>query len=353
MKFLDMKHKLDRGLFDEHFRLEKLSNQKDPLIKLNDAIRWEQFQYILNEAFKKDRGVGGRPPYGYILMFKILILQRYYNLSDDQCEYQILDRLSFMRFLGLRLSDRVPDSKTIWLFKQTLIEKGAIEKLFEQFTQSLNYLGLIINEGKIVDASFVEVPRQRNNREENAQIKAGETPESFKSSHEKLAQKDVDARWAKKNSELHFGYKNHVKVDQKSKLIDSYAITDASVHDSQAIAELIEDQDTAQEFYADSAYSSPEIEDTLEFLGMLSRIHEKGARNRPLTDVQKKNNKEKSTVRVRVEHVFGFIENSMNGSKIKLIGIKRAKGVIGLMNLTYNMFRSIQLISIQRRSVAI
>lgn len=348
-----MKHKSDRGLFDEHFRLEKLSKKSDPLVKLDASIRWEQFQDILNEAFKKERGVGGRPPYDYIMMFKILILQRYYNLSDDQCEYQILDRLSFMRFLGLQLSDKVPDSKTIWLFKQTLIEKGTIEKLFDQFSQSLNSLGLIINEGKIVDASFVEVPRQRNSREENAQVKEGKIPQDWKENPNKLAQKDIDAKWTKKNTELHFGYKNHVKVDHKSKLIDSYVITDASVHDSQPIGELFEEQDMGQELYADSAYSTPEIEDTVSFLDMTSKIHEKGARNRPLTVDQKESNKIKSKVRVRVEHVFGFIENSMNGSKIKSIGIKRAKGIIGLMNLTYNMFRTIQLMHIQGRSLSI
>lgn len=346
-----MKHKADRGLFDEHFRLEKLSKQKDPLIKLNDCIRWGQFQEVLNEAFKKDRGVGGRPPYDYTLMFKILILQRYYNLSDDQCEYQILDRLSFMRFLGLRLSDRVPDSKTIWLFKQTLIEKGVVEKLFEKFTQSLNSLGLIINQGQIVDASFVEVPRQRNSREENALVKEGKTPEKWKPN--KLAQKDTDARWTKKNKELHYGYKNHVKADEKSKLIESYLITDASVHDSLPIMELLEEQDSGQPLYADSAYRSQEIEEVLDFLGIVSQVHEKGVKNSPLTELQELANKGKSKFRVRIEHIFGFIENSMNGSRIKSIGIQRAKGIIGLMNLTYNMFRAIQLSAIKGISVSI
>jgi len=348
-----MKHKSERGMFDEHFRLEKISKQNDPLIKLNSSIRWDQFQPILNEAFKKDRGVGGRPSYDYLLMFKILILQRYYNLSDDQCEYQILDRLSFMRFLGLRLSDRVPDSKTIWLFRQTLTENGAIEKLFERFIQSLDALGLIINEGKIVDASFVEAPKQRNSREENAQIKAGETPEGWSGNPHKIAQKDTDAKWTKKNSETHFGYKNHIKADQKSKLIENYVVTDASVHDSQAMADLLEDKDAGQGLYADSAYRSEEMEDILQFLEIISHIHEKGTRAEALSEEQQQNNRSKSKVRVRIEHIFGFVENSMNGSRLRSIGIKRAKGIIGLMNLTYNMFRSIQIISSQGITVAI
>jgi IS5 family transposase len=258
-----------------------------------------------------------------------------------------------MRFLGLRLSDRVPDSKTIWLFRQTLTEKGAIERLFERFTQSLDSLGLIINEGKIVDASFVEAPKQRNSREENAQLKEGKTPEDWSGNPHKTAQKDTDAKWTKKNNETHFVYKNHIKADQKSKLIENYVITDASVHDSLAMANLLEDKDAGQSIYADSAYRSEEMEDVLQFLEIISFIHEKGTRAQALTEEQKQNNRSKSKVRARIEHIFGFVETSMNGSMIRSIGIKRAKGIIGLMNLTYNMFRSIQIISSQGITVAI
>jgi IS5 family transposase len=104
-------------------------------------------------------------------MFKILVLQRYFNLSDDQVEFQICDRISFMRFLGLTVSDDVPDSKTGWAFRERLVDLGLVQLLFDLFIQELEKLGLILNEGKIVDASFIEVPKQRNTREENKQIK--------------------------------------------------------------------------------------------------------------------------------------------------------------------------------------
>jgi IS5 family transposase len=276
-------------------------------------------------------------------MFKILILQRYYNLSDDQIEYQILDRMSFMRFLDLTLSDKVPDSKTIWLFKETLTKANIVEKLFDKFHDELEKQGYIGNEGKIVDASFVEAPRQRNSREENKEIKEGNIPEDWQDNPHKLSQKDTDARWTKKNNETHYGYKDHLKTDNKSKLIDKYKVTDASVHDSQPLDDLLEEKDADQSFHADSAYTGEEQEKTIAKKKMQNCVNEKGYRNKPLTEQQKTNNKEKSKIRARVEHVFGFIENSMNGSYIRTIGIARATATIGLMNLTYNMFRYIQL----------
>ena len=167
----------------------------------------------------------GRPPYDCILLFKTIVLQRLYNLSDDQTEYQINDRMSFMRFLGLGLDDKVPDAKTIWLFKDTLTKAGIIDQLFSQFNRMLEERGIITHKGTIVDATFVDAPRQRNSRDENEKIKNGEIPEEWKKNPHKMAQKDVDARWTKKRDETHYGYKNHVKMDADSKLILDYVAT--------------------------------------------------------------------------------------------------------------------------------
>ena len=333
------------GLFDEDFRLEKLTKLGDPLERLARGVDFELFRTFLEDNLHNEpKNDGGRKPYDYVLMFKILILQRYYNLSDDQAEFQICDRLSFMRFLKLTIADDVPDSKTIWNFRERLVDLDIVDKLFDLFKTKLEALGLIIHEGKIVDASFVEVPRQRNSREENKQIKDGEVPKEWGGSENKLEQKDIDARWTKKNGVSFYGYKNHVKCDEKSKLITSYTVTDASVHDSQPTKGLLNKEDEGQPFYADSAYTGEDFQnELLEEKKVILQIIEKGYRNKPLTDEQKAANKEKSKVRVRVEHIFGFVENSMNGSFIKTIGIKRAKAVIGLMNLTYNMFRTTQM----------
>lgn len=348
-----MKYK-ERGLFDEHFRLEKLSKQKDPLIKLKAVINWEQFRPLLNIVFQKEaKGKGGRPSYDLILMFKILILQRYYNLSDDQMEYQILDRLSFMRFLGLNLSDNVPDSKTVWYFREQLTKFDATKKLFNAFNESLQNAGLMAHEGSIIDASFVEVPRQRNTREENKQVKAGIVPELWKKKRNKLRKKDVDARWTKKNNELFFGYKNHVKGGIKTKFVKNYDVTDACTHDTQAIDSLLDESDTGKDLYADSAYNTKKVNKQLEEKEITGQLNEKGCKNKKLTDEQIESNRVKSKTRARVEHIFGFIETNMGGSYIRCIGKKRATAVIGLMNLTYNMFRGIQIQGSKGISVSI
>lgn len=346
---LAMKNKNPRGLFDEEFRLERLSKLHDPLVLVNKLIKWELFREELTAVFKKEaKGPGGRPPFDYVMMFKILILQRFYNISDDQLEFQITDRFTFMRFLGLTISDKVPDSKTIWYFREIITLSGVIEKLFDKFNNELNNKGLIINEGRIIDASFVEVPRQRNTKEENAQIKQGETPQSWIEKPNKLEQKDLDAQWTKKNKETFYGYKDHIKIDSKSKIILKYEVTDASVHDSQVVDNLTDESDKGQPLYADSAYSGEPIKEVLEEKEIEDQIMEKGYRNKPLTEEQKNQNHTKSKIRVRVEHVFGFIENSMNGSFIRTIGMYRAKAVIGLMNLTYNICRYIQLQKLSR-----
>jgi len=337
------RHK-DYGFWDQDFRLSKLSKLGDPLERLNNGIDFDLFRELLETRLSKlSKAPGGRPPYDYVLMFKILILQRYYNLSDEQLEFQINDRLSFMRFLDLTISDDIPDSRTVWNFREQLTDSGLVEELFALFLEALDALGLIINEGKIVDASFVEVSRQRNKKSENDQIKAGNGAELWDDKPKKKSQKDIDARWTKKNDQTFFGYKNHVKEDGKSKLITKYRVTSAEVHDSQITDELLDDKDKGEPFYADSAYTGEPQEKIIARKEMENRVCEKGYRNRPLTEEQKANNTEKSRFRSRVEHIFGFMEMSMNSMYIQCIGIKRATATIGLMNLTYNMFRKLQL----------
>lgn len=334
----------DYGFFDQDIKLSKLSQLGDPLEKLKQGIDFEIFRNILgNNLGKTALGKGGRRPFDYVMMFKILILQRYYNLSDDQIEYQINDRMSFMRFLDLTISDVVPDSKTVWNFRQQIVDLQLIDKIFELFLSELGRLNLVVNEGKIIDASFIEVPRQRNSKVENDQIKKGETPESFDKNENKKRQKDIDARWTKKNNVNFFGYKNHIKIDSKSKIITKFTVTVANVHDSQETVNLIDEKDENQDLHADSAYTGKKQQAIIAENKMVDKVHEKGYRNNPLTDEQKKNNIEKSTIRARVEHVFGFMENSMNSMTIECIGLKRTYTTVGLMNLTYNMFRKIQL----------
>ena len=330
------------GFFDFDERYEKL-NERDSLIHLNQWIDWEHFRPILNKVREKDRkSNAGRKGYDVILMFKVLVLQHLYNISDDETEYQIRDRYSFCRFLGLTPEGKIPDSKTIWLFREQLVKLELIEALFNDFNRQLDEQGYKARKGQIVDASFVDVPRQRNTREENAQIKAGETPDRFQENASVGAQKDTDARWTKKNQETHYGYKDHVVVDNQHKLIRNYRVTSAEVHDSQVFVELLT-ENSSKDVWADSAYRSGEAEHALASEGYRSHVHKKGVRGKPLTERDKRANKRKSKIRVRVEHIFGSISNEQGGLYFRVIGLARTAVKVGMMNMVYNMRRLVTL----------
>lgn len=331
------------GLFDYYNRMAKLSEKSSPLWKLDERVNWEIFRSEIEKLLQSEAsGQGGRPRYDVVMMFKILVLQRYYNLSEEQTEFQINDRLTFQKFLGLTLADTVPDKNTIWDFKESLSFDDGVERLFKCFEKHLLEAGLVGQEGKIIDASFVDVPRQRNSREDNEAIKKGAIPIEFGKNKNKLSQKDTDARWTKKGNEVHYGYKNHVKANRRNKLIEDYKVTDASVHDSQVVEDLIEEGDG--ELHADSAYRGEEIEKALKGKKIKDQIHDRAYRNRPLTEEQKISNREKSRLRVRIEHIFGHMTQAMrDGLKMRSVGLRRTTAGIGLLNLVYNMARYEQI----------
>ena len=335
------------GFFDIANRYAGLDAKNDPLVKIDAVVPWENFRPRLEAAWRKPpearKSSAGRKPLDAVMMFKAIVLCSLYNLSDDQVEYQIRDRLSFMRFLGLGLEGKVPDAKTVWLYRDQLSEVGVIDALFADFDDYLKDHGYLAMGGQIIDASIVSVPTQHNSRDENTTIKAGETPEDWACKPAKRCQKDVDARWTKKHGKSHYGYKNHINVDRRHKLVRRYHVTDASVHDSQVIEAILDANNTASDVWADSAYRSAEIELMLAGKGLTSRIHRKGRRNKSLTKREEQGNNTRSKVRVRVEHIFGAQRNDMGGTLVRSIGLVRAKVRIGLKNLSYNMRRLVQL----------
>ncbi len=337
---------MQTSFFDLDNRHKKL-DERDALIWLNQIIIWEEFRETLQLCRNKPRkSKAGRKPFDVVMMFKVLVLQHLYNLGDDELEFQIRDRYSFCRFLKLSPEARVPDAKTIWLFREQLTEKGLVKTLFNDFDLQLQDKGFQAQQGQIIDASFIIAPVQRNSREINADIKAGKIPKSFEENPNLKRQKDCDARWTKKNDQKHYGYKDHIAIDNAHKLIRDYEVTSAEVHDSQVFFELLS-ENSSRDVWADSAYRSEENEIMLEADDYRSHVHTKGNRNQPLTERAKKANTKRSQTRARVEHVFGSIENEQSGMFIRVIGIARAKTKIGLMNLVYNIRRCVSLCRIR------
>ncbi len=227
------------GFFDLDNRMRKIDSSADLLTRINQAVDWEIFRPALEKARQKPRkSAAGPKGYDVILLFKNLVLQSLYNLSDDATEYQIPDRHSFCRFPGLHTGSKIPDATTIWLFRQDLKHAGIIEELFTQIEVHLQEGDYTAMNGHIVDASLVKTSIPRNSREENEQIKR-EGKDPVQRSENKRRRKDADARWTWKNGTSFFGCKNHISIDAKYKLIRGWKGTEASVHASNVFEEIL------------------------------------------------------------------------------------------------------------------
>ena len=348
------------GLFAVDERLRRLSDLGDQLLAFAAAVDFEIFRPELKRALAySDGSQGGRPPFDPVTMFKVLVIQAANNLSDERTEFLINDRLSFMRFLGLGLSDRVPDARTIWLFREKLTKAEAIKPLFDRFDTALRAAGYIAMGGQIVDASLVAAPKQRNTEEEKVAIKEGRIPEAWKTKPAKLRQKDRDARWTVKFSKAKeradgskptldiaiptFGYQNHVSIDREYGLIRRWGATDAAAYEGARLREgLLDKTNTASAVWADTAYRSKANEDFLAKNGFVSRIHRKKPPGRPMPETRRRANALKSKVRSRIEHVFAAQKGKMD-LFVRTIGIARATMKIGMTNIVYNMKRLVFL----------
>lgn len=332
------------GFFDVNKRLERLDKLNDPLKVLSNLINFEMFREEIEKGLEKERkDNSGRKPFDKVMLFKGLIIKRLYDLSNEELEFQITDRSSFRRFLGINENALSPDENTFWLFSNELAKNGVIDRLFIKFDEYLNFRGYSAKGGSMIDASFIEVPKQRNTKEENKEIKEGKIPESFTENVHKFAQKDTDARWTKKGNDTYYGYKDHINADVKHKFIREYEVTSAEVHDSQPLEKLLDGKNDTAKLWADSAYRSETILALLLSRLIEANINERAYKNKPLTDEQKANNRILSKTRARVEHIFGFITNSLKADMIRTIGIVRAKSQIAMINLTYNLNRYCQL----------
>jgi transposase, IS5 family len=353
------------GFFDVDERLKRLSGLGDHLEAFSAAVDFEMFRADLIAALGySDGSQGGRPPFDPVMMFKVLVIQAMDNLSDERAEFLINDRMSFMRFLGLGLADRVPDARTIWLFREKLTKAGAIEPLFARFDTALRASGYIAMSGQIVDATLVPSPKQRNTEEEKRAIKEGRIPEAWAEKPAKLRQKDRDARWTVKFSKAKerpdgtkppvdiaiptFGYQNHVAIDRGFGFIRKWSATDAAAYEGARLREgLLDKTNTASSVWADTAYRSAANEEFMEKNGFVSRVHRKKPKGKPMPDATRRANAEKSKVRSRVEHVFAEQKDRM-GLFVRTIGIARARVKIGMANLVYNFKRLV----FWRRTVA-
>ena len=339
---------IQSGFFTHEIQLHRLDGLGDPLRALGESIDFELFRPLLEQLLGARRNGPGRPPWDRVLMFKILVLQTIRGLSDEKLEFELIDSASAQRFVGLSPHDKVPDSRTIWLFRDSLAKvriseddsepQDGVRLLFERFHEELASKGLICREGKTVDAMIVEVPRQRNSREENQQVKRGELPQDWPDQPRKLAQKDLQARWTRKNHVTYYGYKNSIVGGITDRLIHDYKVSPANAHDSTIVPESFFVAEAAgARAYGDSAYSKPKLLAKLISAGIEPQIHEQRLAGQQLSETQKRSNRIKTKIRARIEHRFGRMRSSLKGLGVRAVGLARCRTSIGMVNLVYNL----------------
>lgn len=319
----------------EHHR-RKIDHLGDPLTKICEHIDFAALAADVDRiAARPVSPQGGRPPFPTETMVRIEVLKRLYNLSDEQMEYQLCDRMSYQRFCGLEHATNIPDRTTIWTFEQRIGEAGA-RALFDGVTAQLLARGFIARGGQIIDATLVPAPRQKIHREEREIIDEQATPAQWRPA--KRRQKDLDASWTKKHGKSHFGYKLSINADVRYKFIRKLEMSTACVHDSQHFDAVLDRNNTSRDVYADKGYPSKEREAKLKTEGFRPHIQRKGVRNKPLSECQERRNQRIAKTRARVEHVFGAIWQ-MGGKLIRSIGQRRANFAMTMMATCYNIRR--------------
>lgn len=317
-------HSFADSLLVEHYALEELDG-------VNDLINWQEVEDLLSHIHNKKRGEKAWPP---LMMFKALLLQSWYDLGDPGLEKQLVRDLLFRRFVDLSVSESVPDHSTFWRFRNRLQNEDLFEKLLETINGQLSLKGLLIKQGEvsIIDASVIKAKQNRPNKD-----KEGNNTQDKEAGYNVKSGSD-----GKRTST--YGFKTHANVDEDG-FIKSYDYTAGNVHDSNVFESLFTGNEV--EVYADSAYKSQAHDRLLKDKGINNKISERAYRNTPLTEQQKKRNRQNSETRSIVERTFGVLKLHYGMGKARYLGLARNKARFGLMSLAHNIKRglSIQLAS--------
>jgi transposase, IS5 family len=316
-------------------RRKKVCRAVGMLAKISDLVNWGELATVVSVLDKTRTGKGGRPPIDFEVKLKMLFLQYTFNLSDEELEDQLIDRLSFQQFVGLSYDEEIPDFTTIWHFKEGLVGLGLMDKIFDLINAELEKHGLILKKGTMVDAMIIESatrPLSKKKREELA-----EKPSK---------QIDTDAKSTIKNGRKYFGYKGHVGVDVESKIIRKRTFTAANVHDSQELENVVSGDEKS--IWADKAYPNKEGKQKARAKGIYYGILDRATRSKKLTTKQQKRNRQKSKVRASVEHVFGYMKKKLKvtevGAKTKLRNALR----FDMWCIIYNINRASFLLKKQK-----
>jgi len=288
------------------------------LDEIAKTFDWSAIDVIMRPLHSSCDGAPAYPP---LVMFKIVLLQQWYSLSDPGAEEAVRDRLSFRRFCGVPLDEETPDHSSIWRFRQRLAKLGLDEKLTAEVNRQLDARGLIVKRGTLVDATI---------------IAAAVKPPAFEEGQ--VNPRDADASFTKKNGKTYFGYKAHLAVDEESGLVRQAEMTSADLHDSQRGLAMI--QGDEQAYYGDKAYDSEALRNALSERGIDDQIAYKGKRGKAQPDWQRWFNKTASSVRVGVERANATMKNWYGMAKVRYRSLERNNCHLQFVAIAMNMKRA-------------
>lgn len=310
------------------------------LQQISTVIDWTVFEKELRKVCKRSiQDASGRPAYNPLVLFKMMLLQTWYNLSDMGVEDMVNDTLSANAFCGLRVEDTVPDHSTLSRFRSELSEKRAMNRLLKQLNTQLEGHGLCIQprQGVIIDASITPTDQQPHGKTTYL------LPDNPNNPPIKETKPGVDpeARWVKKGNKLQYGYKRHYLSDQQTGLVLSVHTTPANVHDGQCITACLDQVNlpTGSRLLADKGYCSSKNEELVRQRGLRSAIQRKAARNRPLSRWEKRYNVLVGRSRYKIERVFGSIKRWFGRLSARYVGLAKTHGQHILEAIAYNLYR--------------
>lgn len=321
-----------------------------PIVRFKTALN-ELISYVedcVTAVFPKNNVNVGRKAFDPVFMLKVILAERRFGMTDNEMEVALRTDILINYLLDFESLGREarPSAKAIWKYQKLFEKHNLFEKIFNSSIEMNkdSFKDIMEKEDVIIDSSFNEAPKQRNTREENKTIKAGNGDTLWNDNKHKKCHKDIDARWTKKRGDTFYGYKAHAKCGSVSKVITSLCTTTASVHDSKVILPLLREEDKGKKLYLDAGYwHSSELPEACSKYSIEALVCEKGVRGTPLTEEQKKTNREKSKIRCVIEHAFGYIEQSMGGFVVRTIGRTRAEHNNYLTFAVYNISRWLQL----------
>lgn len=298
---------------------KRRERRQDALAGIDALVDWAPFATALKDIHGAAKGEPAYPP---LVMFKVLLLQRWYGLSDPAMEAALFDRISFLRFAGFSSEDETPDHTTIWRFREALGTEGLIERLFAELGRQLAARGVTVKQGTLIDASIVQSAARRPRMDED-----------------KISPTDPEARFGRSSARgpYTFGYKMHVAVDAGSTTVRAWRVTPANVQEVTVAPSLLPaDGGTV---YADRGYDGAELHVEVAIRGLGDGIMRRGNRHGPLPPEEIERNHELSLIRRPVEAVFGTLKRCYGFHRMRYFSARRNAVAVALACMGFNLRR--------------